>query len=192
MTCVYFVRHAKPDFSVHDDRIRPLSEQGESDAEQVAEFLRDKSISYIISSPYKRSIDTVKPLADMLELEINTDYDFRERCAGKWHGDRFFEFVAQQWADFDYKAENGESLRCVQKRNISALERVISDHPNENVVVATHGTALSTIINFYQPWGYEDFLRIADYMPYVIKMEFEDDRFVGMSEELIIERRFEG
>lgn len=56
MNKVYFVRHAKPDFSVKDDLIRPLTEEGIKDSKKVTEFLMDKNITKIYSSPYKRAL----------------------------------------------------------------------------------------------------------------------------------------
>ena len=63
MTSIYFVRHAKPDFSHKDDRTRPLTEEGINDVKQVVEVLSDIHLDYAISSPYKRSIDTIKECA---------------------------------------------------------------------------------------------------------------------------------
>lgn len=41
-------------------------------------------------------------------------------------------------------------------------------------MIGTHGTALSTILNFYDnSFGCEDFLRIIDWMPYIIELDFE-------------------
>ena len=47
-------------------------------------------------------------------------------------------------------------------------------HPGKNIVIGTHGTALSAILNYYRPeFGCEDFLRILDWMPYVVELTFE-------------------
>lgn len=63
MNKVYFVRHAKPDFSVHDDLTRPLTDEGRKSSEKLINFFKDKNITKIYSSPYKRSIDTVRGIA---------------------------------------------------------------------------------------------------------------------------------
>ena len=189
MTAIYFVRHAMPDKTVHDNRTRPLTEEGIKDSEKVTELLRGRNIDVIMSSPYKRSIDTVRNLAESLGKEILTDDDFRERSAGAWYGDNFIEFIEKQWADFNYRILDGECLASVQERNIRALERVLKNYRDKTVVIATHGTALSTIINYYKPeYDFHSFMRIIDFMPYVVKMEFDGERFIGMSEELIIDK----
>lgn len=174
MAAVYFIRHAQSDRNYHDDRTRPLTAEGIKDGEKIAEVLKAKGITHIISSPYTRTLQTVERLAEVLKLEIETHEDFRERNAGQWHGDRFFDFIEKQWADFDYRIEGGESLRQVQERNISALSNFLEKYEGETLAIATHGTALSTIINNYYPkFGFGDFLKLADLMPLVIKMDFE-------------------
>ncbi|MBQ8598718.1 MAG: histidine phosphatase family protein, partial [Oscillospiraceae bacterium] len=53
----------------------------------------------------------------------------------------------------------------------------------KNVVIATHGTALSTIINYYDDsFGYEDFYRIQDVMPWLVEMQFDGLNFVQWKE----------
>lgn len=191
MTTIYFVRHAKPDKNIHDDRTRPLTEEGIADSEKVTELLKDRGIDLLMSSPYKRSIDTIGGLAKALDMEIVTDNDFREREAGGWHGDNFLKYIEAQWADHSYHIMDGESLASVQERNIRALKRVLNQHDGKTVVIATHGTALSTIINFYKPeYDFNSFMRILNFMPYVVRMDFEGDRFLGMSEELIVEKEW--
>ena len=46
MTKAYFVRHAKPDFSIKDDLLRPLTEEGIEDSKKVTEFLLNKNITH--------------------------------------------------------------------------------------------------------------------------------------------------
>ena len=36
----------------------------------------------------------------------------------------------------------------VQNRNIEALNEILSDNADKEIVIGTHGTALSTILNF--------------------------------------------
>ena len=79
MTHLYYVRHAQPDYSVHDDLTRPLTEKGMRDCALVTAFLADKSIDRVFSSPYKRAVDTVQPFAAQAHLPITLIDDLRER-----------------------------------------------------------------------------------------------------------------
>lgn len=191
MTSVYFVRHAQPDRTVRDDRTRPLTAEGLQDSTAVADLLQGRNIDMLMSSPYKRSMDTIGELSKRLGLEIRTDEDFRERNAGGWHGDNFLEFIKNQWADFDYRIMDGESLREVQTRNVSALKKLLSENEGKNIVLATHGTALSVILNYYYPqYDYECFMKIIDFMPFIIRVDFEDGKAVNAQTELIIHKEY--
>ena len=61
-----------------------------------------------------------------------------------------------------------------------------------NDSLGTHGTALSTIIKYYRPqFGFADFMRIIDYMPYVVEMTFDDNGgLYGMKDILIIKKEY--
>ena len=139
MTTVYFIRHAEPDFNVHDDFSRPLTPKGESDRILVEEFLSDKNIDVVLSSPFKRAFDTIATFARKVNLPIHTIDDFRERKVDDAWILSFEEFTGKQWADFSYKLPAGESLSEVQMRNIAALEKVLEEHCGKNIVIGTHG-----------------------------------------------------
>ena len=172
MTTIYFVRHCKPDAKIYDDRNRPLTEEGLEDSKQVLEILKDKKIDIFISSPYKRSYDSIKKAADYYKKSIITDERLRERKAGKNSNNH--EMFKKRWADFNFAEEDGESIGSVQKRNIEALNEILEKYQNKTIVIGTHGTALSSILNYYDTsFNGESFMKIIDLMPYIVKMEFD-------------------
>ena len=112
----------------------------------------------------------------------------------------------KRWTDHDYHEDGGESIAMVQNRNIEALNEILSDNTDKEIVIGTHGTALSTILNFYDSnFGCEDFLRIIDWMPYIIELDFESScnemefecpsysfKLIGKQEHCYIEKEFKG
>lgn len=78
MTNVYFVRHAQPEYNWEEDRTRPLTKEGLGDIKKVTEIFTNFKIDLYLSSPYKRSIDTIKDSAKVLSMDILTDERFRE------------------------------------------------------------------------------------------------------------------
>ena len=183
MTTIYFVRHAEPDYNDHDDFFRPLTDKGLKDRIKVTNYLLDKNIDVVLSSPYVRSVDTVADFAKNAGLSIETVDDFKERKIDSCWIEDFNGFCKKQWNDFNYKLSDGESLNEVQKRNIRALEEVIDKYNGKNIVIGSHGTALSTIINYYDNrFNYENFNAIRKIMPWVVKFEFEDKRCVLIEE----------
>ncbi len=186
MTKVYFVRHAQPDLSIQDDLLRPLTEKGIADSIKVTDFLLDKEINKVFSSPYKRAYDTIKDFAEKSNLCISIIDDFRERKIDDIWIEDFNAFVREQWNDFDYKLQRGESLSEVQKRNIAALHKILKENPDEKIVIGTHGTALSTIVSYYdRNFGYCDFERIKPLMPHIIYIDFEETKAVDIKEYIL-------
>ncbi len=68
------LRHAKaePD-SGEGDAARPLTARGKQQAEALVPLLRAFNPKSILTSPAKRCVDTMKPLARVLELEIKRE-----------------------------------------------------------------------------------------------------------------------
>lgn len=177
MTKVYFVRHAEPNYDNHDDSLRELSPKGMEDRKLVTAFLSDKEIDVVLSSPFKRAVDTVADFAEKNNIPIKTIDDFRERKVDSCWIDDFAEFSRKQWTDFSYKLSDGECLKEVQDRNIAALNAVLEKYNGKNIVIGSHGTALSTIINYYDnSFGYEDFEKIRFIMPWIVEFAFDADK----------------
>lgn len=66
---------------------------------------------------------------------------------------------------------------------MEALEEILIKYEGKTIVVGTHGTALSTIMNFYnKDFGIEDFLRIVNWMPFIVEMIFEGNKLTDISE----------
>ncbi len=183
MTQIYFVRHAEPNYRNHDDASRELSPRGMADRELVTAFLLDKGIDAVLSSPYRRAVDTVRHFADTVRLPVIHIPDFREReVAGEWIDD-FNSFSRRQWADFDFSLPGGECLRDVQARNIAALRQVLLEYEGKRVAIGGHGTSISTILNYFDPtFGNDGFERIRRLMPWIVRLDFDGDRFLVMED----------
>jgi 8-oxo-dGTP diphosphatase len=55
-----------------DDELRPLTAAGRAQAAALANWLGQISISHILSSPFTRCVETVTPLAERTNLEVET------------------------------------------------------------------------------------------------------------------------
>ena len=174
-----------------DDATRPLTGEGLRDRSIVLDFLRDRPVDAFYCSTYRRSVDTISPAAAYFGLPVHTDDRFRERRAGPGGNDR--AWFARRWADFDACEPGGECLADVQRRNIAALNDVLDAHPRGAVVIGTHGTALSAMLNFFDPgFGLEDFLRIIDWMPFILEARFDGRALTETIERAYIQKTFGG
>ena len=187
MTHIYFVRHAQPDHTWKDDRTRPLTEEGFQDTKAVAEFLKDKNIDVFYCSPYKRSMDTIAEAARFYGKEIITDERLREREQGI--NGNVEGMYQKRWANHLYHEEGGESISMVQERNMEALKHILTENENKNIVIGTHGTALSSILNYYdESFDCNSFLRIINWLPYIIELEFDGLKLVNTIEHFHLEK----
>ena len=191
MTRVFFVRHAEPKHDHMDDRTRPLTGEGIADSKIVLETLKDKEIDAFYCSPYKRSVSTIQETAERYKRDIIVDERLRERKKGN-NGNSHGMFQ-KRWEELEYHEEGGESIGMVQRRNVEALKEILATNEGKNIVIGTHGTALSSIMNYYIPeFGCDDFLRIIDWMPYIVEMDFEGQKLISISELAHIEKEFKG
>jgi len=176
MTTIYFIRHAESDINVREPYSRPLTEKGMADRRLVTNYLRDKNIDAVYSSPYVRAVSTVSDFAERFGFAVHIVEDFKERVSDSdWMRDMDFDaFMKRQWDDFTYSLSDGECLNDVQKRNVAALNEVLSANRDKNIVIGTHGTALSVIINHYDAsYGCGDFMAMVDIMPWAVRMTFD-------------------
>ena len=98
MTTVYFVRHCQSDHSVHVRQNQAPDPQGLwRTAGASRNFLRDKPIEAVLSSPYRRAMDTVRDFADTRGFSIEAVEDFRERAVGDRWVEDFMAFVKRHW-----------------------------------------------------------------------------------------------
>ena len=73
------------------------------------------------------------------------------------------------------------------------MNEILADNTDKESVIGTHGTALSAILNSYDnSFGCEEFLRIIDWMLYIIELDFEGDKLVGKHEHCYVEKEFKG
>ena len=97
----------------------------------------------------------------------------------------------KRWSDKTFAEPEGESIGAVQKRNIEALFEILDKNKDKTVVIGTHGTALSSIFNYFEPsFNCDDFLRIIDFMPYIVRLDFDGRTLLAKTEEMYIKKEF--
>lgn len=158
MAKILIVRHGNSlsnvdkTFTGHLDAL--LSDVGLEQALKVSEYLfNNYKIDKIYSSDLSRAVDTIKPLADMMNLEIIKEKDLREIYGGKWEGVKFLDLPELFPEDFKVWQESpglacptgGESYRQAQERALAVISRIAKENPKKTVVVATHGGLIRAV-----------------------------------------------
>lgn len=186
MTRVYFVRHAKTDYRNPVDRDRVLTPEGMQDRYLARDFLISQHLEpdklHLFSSHFKRAVDTLQPFADHVGLPIQIDEDFREWTVIAPE-EAYYEACRRAWEDFTYRYKQCETLEEVQQRNVRKLMELTARYPDETILIGSHGTALSTVIHYFNPdYGYPDLIRTMEIKPWIVRFDFEENRFLRYEE----------
>ena len=126
-----------------------LSPLGETQAEIASEYLFDKGIDFIYSSPLSRAVNTARPLANKLNKQIEIEKDFREICFGSWEG-KTKDYLEENeenfllWREHPVKtgAKDGEKPIDAGSRFATALQKIASKHLGKTILVTAHGGVL--------------------------------------------------
>ena len=158
MTKVILVRHGQTLWNLemkyqgHCDVA--LTEKGVEQARLAAKRLAGEDISAVYASDLSRAFKTAECIAGEHNLPVTSIPGLREINFGEWEG-LTFEGINSQWTDgmsklFSHPDEmvipGGETFREVKERATSALEKLVADHPNQTIVVVSHGGTIRTLL----------------------------------------------
>lgn len=124
----------------------PLNEIGFLQAAQLADYLcRTYHIDAVYTSDLSRAVETVRPTAERLGLEMHLARELRELDTGKWTGVPYAEVKERFAADFaayvqsiDAPCTGGESLRKGCQRLLDCIERIAKKEDGKTVLVCSH------------------------------------------------------
>ena len=152
---IYLLRHAE---SVPSGLIAeadwPLSDAGQAQsriwAVRLWELFDGAAPPRVISSPYRRAIDTVQPFCDRMRLKVSLDVDLRERVGGHADGTGFNFPMRRAWEDFDFALPGGESNMACQKRVVDCVRR-LARASDDVLLLSSHGLAITLFLNHVEP-----------------------------------------
>lgn len=178
LTNLYLVRHAHSTYT-SDEIGRPLSSKGFADAERISGVLANEKIDVIISSPYKRAIQTVGSIAKKLGIEVNLEEGFKERTLSREPVEDFTMAITRVWEDPTFFLPGGESNHVAQKRGIKAIGNVLECYEGKNIVIGTHGNIMVLIMNHFDKKYDFNFWKNLN-MPDIYKLTFENKNLVDI------------
>jgi broad specificity phosphatase PhoE len=146
MKTIYFVRHGESEanigiFRSADDHSTLLTENGRQQARKTGEYLKDRSIELIVSSPFVRTVDTANIIASSISYSsknIVTNPLFTEREFGIYYGRANDEFLAN--LDNNKWHESIETTKELHRRIREGLKWLKSQGAN-SIVLVSHGAA---------------------------------------------------
>jgi broad specificity phosphatase PhoE len=143
-----------------------LSARGRAEIAAVADRLADEKIEAIYSSPLQRTRETAEILSERLALPIQYREDILELDFGEWTGLTFNAVRADErwklWSTCRSIATvpGGESMRQVQERAVRALCELRLTHPDQRVLIVSHGDVIRAALLFALGMPLDFFSRI--------------------------------
>ncbi len=131
-----------------------LSPKGRAEAAAVAERLIVEKVGALYASPLDRARETASILASRLDLPVAIRDDLIELDFGEWTGLTFEQVrTDERWLPWQScrsiaSIPGGESWRQVQDRAVRALFDIRRSHPNETVVLVSHGDVIRAALLF--------------------------------------------
>jgi broad specificity phosphatase PhoE len=153
MNRLYWVRHGENPANitkVFSTKVldQSLTPKGVAQAEQTAEFFKNKQVDGIYSSPLKRAIETAEIIAASQNLEISVIEDFLEVDVGDLDGQHMsgevfltHQNVLDDWFSgrLETRFPGGENYLELWDRMRKGFEKIIGDHDGRNIIVVAHG-----------------------------------------------------
>lgn len=156
MTVFYLVRHAAHDLIGRVLAGRKvdigLNAEGRRQAETIAQQLAGTSVRQVISTPRLRARQTAEPIAAAHGLSIGIAPQIDEHDAGHWEGQEFETLKRDpQWRHWNEqraqtRPPDGESMRELQTRVVSYLDRLTEQYSNEAVVLVSHAEPIRALL----------------------------------------------
>lgn len=156
---LYIIRHGETDFNknkvVQGRGINAdLNDTGRQQAEAFYQMYKDVPFDKVYTSKLKRTHQTV---AKFIEKGIPWEQlpGLDEVAWGNYEGQKHsaeldvnFKKLIKSWADGDYncKAEGGESPNELHARQTEAINHIIAQNNEENILISMHGRALRLLL----------------------------------------------
>ena len=176
---IYLIRHGKAVMGGFDHE-RILDEDGKVQAKSLCKKLKSNfqdNNFRIISSPFKRALQTVEEFSKSSNIEIEMNKFLEEINIGKDQNLSKHEIIKKMWEDINFKVANGESQQeYIQKISNEMKEIINNFHKNNlSIIIVSHGNSLGIILKhfFSLDFDYNDWKKMT--MPDMYALHFDEN-----------------
>jgi broad specificity phosphatase PhoE len=172
MPTYLFIRHGLNDFTgkkligrlpgIH------LNEIGRRQAQAIAEYLREKEISFIFSSPLERAVETAEPLSTLKNLPVEYAEALSEVDFGRLQGKTNKQLKHMKIWDTVHSTPSrvqfpqGETLIQAQQRVIGFIEETSKRFGEKDLIACfTHSDIVRLMLAHYLCIQIDDFHRLT-------------------------------
>jgi 2,3-bisphosphoglycerate-dependent phosphoglycerate mutase len=140
---VYLVRHCSAEGQEPE---AALTETGSEQSLRLSAFLAGLGVARIVSSPFRRAVDSARPLAETLGLEIEVDPRLAERQLGLVENGDWRAALRESFDDHNLCLPDGESSLSAQARRVAVLHAVFQE-TRPPTAIFSHGNLVALIAN---------------------------------------------
>ena len=173
MPLLLLIRHGENDFTKkhklagHLPGVH-LNERGQTQAQALAETLKDAPIKAIYSSPLERAVETATPIAAATRLEVRIEAGLIETNVGKWQGRSLAALrLTRQWKVVQHTPSRaqfpeGETFYECQARVVAALDGILRRHKPQDVIACVfHADPIKLATGHYIGQPLDQFQRLG-------------------------------
>lgn len=158
MKKIYLTRHGESKWNVlkkvQGQKNIDLTHKGISQAEKLANRLKNDKIDIIYSSDLSRAYETAKIVGDKNNINIIKLKELREIKFGPWEGLSKEELIKNYdeeyklWLQTPHKLklENVETVQELKERSKLALDIILKNKDMDNILIVSHGAILKAIL----------------------------------------------
>ncbi|MCJ7840904.1 histidine phosphatase family protein [Lederbergia sp. NSJ-179] len=166
-TNIYIIRHCEAEGQSSDS---PLTEKGFIQANELSDFLSDRKVDRIISSPFLRAIQTIKPFAENKNIEIEMDSRLSERVLSSSFFPDWMDKLEATFRRMDLKYEGGESSNEAMNRIVEVVNDIVASD-SKNTIIVAHGGIISLLLNHYDNnFGFEQWKGLSNPDVYLLRL----------------------
>ena len=179
---LFLIRHGKAEME-GSDRERILDKDGIIQAislcKKIKSQFQDKSVR-LISSPFKRAIQTIEKLSEDFHVKIEENSSLEEINIGKDKNLSKHEIIKKMWDDENFKVENGSSQSDHIEQIKVELNKILNDfyEKDYNLILVSHGNSIGIILKYFlnQKFTFDDWKNIS--MPDMYSVSFDENNKV--------------
>lgn len=173
MPLLLLIRHGENDYTKkhklagHTPNVH-LNERGQSQAQALAEALKQVPIRAIYSSPLERAVETATPIAGIRKLEVQLEPGLIETDVGKWQGRSLAALRLQkawkvvQGAPSRARFPEGETFYECQARIVAALDSLSRQHKPQDIIACVfHADPIKLAVAHYIGLPLDHFQRLS-------------------------------
>lgn len=181
MVTLYLIRHAESMGNVQEffqgSLDVDISSKGYCQLEELKERFKNIQLDKIYTSPLKRAVQTAQMVNYYQHLDLIRIPEIVEINAGNFQGKKWsdlpvlFPEAYHDWKENqeEFQAPNGESMKDVSNRVVSAMNRIVADNLGNTIAVISHGCAIKT---------YQCYLK-SETLAYMSKLGWADNSSIS-------------